>query len=151
MAKLDASVPEIEREHVVERQRGTRETGNRLGAEEEARHSALLARPVLLTALVDQRLRLGVRDDASRDEGRCAERPDRVVVGEDEVAEGQVADLAANDVDPPLGHHRGGTGLDREDRIGPDDAADIRVALRGVGEDAVGQRLERGLLLGEVG
>ena len=80
-----------------------------------------------------------------------AERPDGVVVGEDEVPEGELADLGANDVDPSPRHHRGGAGLDREDRIGADDAADVRVALRGVGEDAIGQLLERGFLLGQVG
>ena len=136
---------------VVERHGRMREAGNRLGAEEEPRHPALLARPVRLAALVDQGLRVRVGDDPARVEGRRAERPDGVVVGEDEVAEGQVADLGADDVDPPLGHDRGGARLDGEDRIGPDDAADVRVALRGEGEDAIGQLLERGLLLGQVG
>ena len=143
VAQLDPPVAEVERELVVERHRRMRETGNRLGTEEEARHAALLARPVLLAALVDQGLRVGVGDDPPRVEGRCAERPHGVVVGQHEVAEGEVADLGADDVDPSLGHHRRGARLDGEDRIGPDDAADVRVALRGEGEDAIGQ-LARG-------
>ena len=128
-----------------------RETGNRRGAEEEARHAALLACPVLLAALVDQGLRVGMGDDSPRVEGRCAERPHGVVMGQHEVPEGKVADLGADDVDPSPGHHRRGTRFDGEDRIGPDDAADVRVALRREGEDTIGQSLEGGLLLRQVG
>ena len=128
-----------------------RETGNRLGAEEEARHATLLARPVLLAALVDQGPRVGVGDDSPRVEGRCAERPHGVVVGQHEVPEGKVADLGADDVDPALGHHRRGARFDGEDRIAPNDAADVRVALRRKSEDAIGQSLEGGLLLRQVG
>ena len=79
---------------LVERVGRMREAGDRLGAGEEPRHAALLARPVRLAALVDQGLRAGVGDDPASAEGARAERPDGVVVGQDEVAEGQVADAA---------------------------------------------------------
>ena len=47
-------------------------------------------------------------------------------------------------------HERRGAGLDGEDRIGPDDAADVGVTLRGEGVHPIGQLLERGPLLGEI-
>ena len=72
-----------------------------------------------------------------------------MIVGQHQIAEWRRAQ-GADDVDPALGHERGGAGLDREDRIGADDAADVRVALGGVGVDAVCQLLERRLLLGKI-
>ena len=91
-----------------------------------------------------------VGHDPARVKGRRTERADRVVVGQHEIPKGQVADAVADDIDPLLRHERSGARLDGEDRVGPDDAADVRVALGGEGEDAVGQGLEGRLLLGEV-
>ena len=80
-----------------------------------------------------------------RAEGAGAERSHGVVVRQHEVAERLVADAVADDVDPLLGHVRRRTRLDGEDRIGPDDGSDVRVALRGVGEHPVRQLLQGGL------
>ncbi len=143
-------LPRSMRQRVVEGDGRPREARNGLGTGEQARHAALLAGPVGHPPLLDERRRPRVGHDAARPEGGCPERPHGVVVGQDQVAEGQVADPLAHDVDPSLRHHRGGARLDGEDRIGPHDASDVRVALRGEGEDPVGQLLEGGLLGVEV-
>ncbi len=74
-----------------------------------------------------------------------------MVVGEHEVAEGQVADALADEVDPLPRHEWRGARLDGEDRIGADDAADVRITLCGVRVDAVGELLEGGFLLCQIG
>ena len=134
---------------ILEGVRGSGESGNGVGALEQARHAALLARPVLQPAFVDQRGGHGGGDGPMGPERRRAKDAHGMVVGEHQVAERGLADRT-DDVNPALRHGWGRPRLDRQDAIGADHAADVGVALGGIGVDAIRQLLERGLLLPQV-
>src|SRR5690606_34394336 len=74
----------------------------------------------------------------------------RVVVGQHDVLDRQVGDLAHLG-DHALRGHRGGGGIDDHHAVVADDHAGVGVALGGVGPGVVGQLLPADLLLFEVG
>ena len=82
-------------------------------------------------------------------ERRRAKDAHGVIVRQHQVAERGLADRTDN-VNPALRHEWGRPRLDRQDAIGADHAADVGVALGGIGVDAIRQLLERGLLLPQV-
>ena len=150
MAQLDDPVAEVDLHPILERVGRAGQAGDRVGSGEEAWHAARLAGPVLQAALLDPFRGLRMGNDATRTERGCPQHADCVVVREDEVAERKIGQRP-DDVDPTLRHDGGGTRLDSQHRIGPDDAADVRVTLRGVGVDARCELLHGGGLLGQVG
>jgi hypothetical protein len=149
VAQLDPPIPQVEAEGLAECLGRPRQAGNRLGALEEPRHAALLGCPVGQATLLDERRRLLVGDDPPRPEGAGTQGAHGVVVGQHQVAEGQVGERPHH-VDPLARHDRRGPRLDGQHALVANDAADVRVALRGEGIDPLGKALEGRFLDGEI-
>jgi hypothetical protein len=122
---------------------------DRIGALEQAREAADLARLVLLAALHDH-----VAGDIRADDLACAisgsaEHAHGVIVREDDVVDGLVGDLA-HALDHRLGHPRRRLRVEDEDAVVADHDPGIGVALRSVGVDAPADLVEGDRLLAEV-
>src|ERR671923_925210 len=150
VADLHIALAEEDGQHVREGHIGIRETRDRLWVLEQARKAAVLRFPVLRPALLDPAARIGVRDDVPRLVCRRAQHAHGVVMREHEVLDRLVSQLPQC-LEPLARGSRRRPSVDTQDGLGPDDRADVRVALGREGVDAVGELLERRALLGGVG
>ena len=146
---LDLAVAEIDGHRIREGGGRPGQAGDALMALEQAGEALELAVPVLLAALDHHGAGLVRHDDLRVAEGAGAEHADRVVVGQDHMADRLVGDLADLG-DDHLGQARGGLGLDDHDAVVADDDARIRVALGGEGPEILADLGEADFLFAKI-
>jgi len=102
----------------------------------QARKALELAVPILLSALGDHRARRIRHDDLIGSKGRCAENANRMIVGQNDVADrlvGNFADLFDDFVRKARGRLR----LNDHHAVIANDHARVRITLSGEGPEAV--------------